>query len=91
MPSDDGHYLSDDSVLASTKVRQSRIKSLDQMLDESDRLLRAYADGQLQRWVDHDDNAAVKVGMLIVSTQRLLAGLTELARNEHWPIPLDDE
>jgi len=89
--SDGAHYLSDDSVLASSKVRQSRIKSLDQMLDESDRLLRAYADGQLQRWVDHDDNAAVKVGILIASTQRLLAGLTELARNEHWPIPLGDE
>lgn len=88
---DEDHYLSDDSVIASTKVRQNRIKSLDQMLDESDRLLRAYADGQLQRWVDHDDNAAVKVGMLIASTKRLLAGLTELARNEHWPIPLDDE
>jgi len=88
---DDDHYLSDDSVHASTKVRQNRIKSLDQMLDESDRLLRAYADGQLQRWVDHDENAAVKVGMLIVSTQRLLAGLTDLARNEHWPILLADE
>jgi hypothetical protein len=31
------------------------------------------------------------VGMLIASTKRLLSGLTELARNEHWPIPLEDE
>lgn len=82
-------YLHDDSVVASTKVRQSKIKSLDQMVDESDRLLRAYADGQLQRWIDHDDNAPLKVSMVIVQLQRLVNGLRDIAQAEQWPIELD--
>jgi ParB family chromosome partitioning protein len=82
-------YLRDDSVVASTKVRQSKIKSLDQMVDESDRLLRTYADGQLQRWIDHDENAPLKVSMVIVQLQRLVNALRDIAHAEQWPIELE--
>lgn len=82
-------YLRDDSVVASTKVRQSKIKSLDQMVDESDRLLRTYADGQLQRWIDHDENAPLKVSMVIVQLQRLVNALRDIAQAEQWPIELE--
>ena len=82
-------YLRDDSVVASTQVRQSKIKSLDQMVDESDRLLRTYADGQLQRWIDHDENAPLKVSMVIVQLQRLVNALRDIAHAEQWPIELE--
>jgi ParB family chromosome partitioning protein len=87
---DERAYLRDDSVVASSKFRQLKIKSLDQMVDETDRLLRTYTDGQLQRWLDHDDNAPVKVGMMMVQLRRLLDGLREIARNEQWPIDGDE-
>jgi len=90
-PQDDDEraYLRDDSVVASSKFRQLKIKSLDQMVDETDRLLRTYTDGQLQRWLDQDDNAPVKVGMMMVQLRRLLDGLREIAHQEQWPIDSD--
>lgn len=87
---DDRAYLRDDTVVASSKFRQLKIKSLDQMVDETDRLMRTYTDGQLQRWLDQDDNAPVKVGMMMVQLRRLLDGLREIARNEQWPIDNED-
>lgn len=85
----DTGFLHDDTVAGSTKLRQSKIKSLDQLVDETDRMLRAYADGHIQRWIDHDDNAPLKVGMVIVQLRRLLGALTEIANTEQWPIELD--
>lgn len=87
---DVGEYLHDDSVPAGSKLRQTRIKSLDHMVDETDRLMRVYADGQLQRWVDQDEHASLKVGMMIVQVRRLLDALTEIAQSEQWPIPEGD-
>jgi hypothetical protein len=87
---DERAYLRDDTVVASSKFRQLKIKSLDQMVDETDRLLRTYTDGQLQRWLDQDDNAPVKVGMMMVQLRRLLDGLRDIARNEQWPIDGDE-
>lgn len=87
---DERAYLRDDSVVASSKFRQLKIKSLDQMVDETDRLLRTYTDGQLQRWLEHDDNAPVKVGMMMVQLRRLLAGLREIAQQEQWPIDSEE-
>jgi len=87
---DAGDYLSDDSVLGSSKIRQAKIKSLDHMVDETDRLLRAFAEGQLQRWLDRDENAPIKVGMMIVHLRRLLKGLDEVVRTEQWAIDIDE-
>jgi ParB family chromosome partitioning protein len=87
---DERAYLRDDTVVASSKFRQLKIKSLDQMVDETDRLLRTYTDGQLQRWLDQDENAPVKVGMMMVQLRRLMDGLRDIARSEQWPIN-DDE
>ncbi|MFZ9858389.1 MAG: ParB/RepB/Spo0J family partition protein [Roseiflexaceae bacterium] len=87
---DERVYLRDDTVVASSKFRQLKIKSLDQMVDETDRLLRTYSDGQLQRWLDQDENAPVKVGMMMVQLRRLLDGLRDIARTEQWPIDGDE-
>lgn len=86
----DTGYLSDDSVPGASKLRQSKIKSLDHMVDETDRLLRAYADGQLQRWLDRDENAPIKVGLMIVHLRRLLKGLNDVVQSEQWTIDIDE-
>lgn len=85
-PDSESGYLHDDSVIGSTKLRQSRIKSLDQLVDETDRMLRAYTDGHIQRWIDSDDSAQLKVGMVIVQLRRLLVALNTIATAEQWPI-----
>ncbi len=75
--------------LAPGKIRQNKIKSLDQMIDESSRLLRTHSDGQLQHMIDHDDDAPRKVSMLIGQLQQLVNGLREIAHAEQWPIELE--
>ena len=88
--SDAGAYLADDSVMGSSKIRQAKIKSLDHMVDETDRLLRVFAEGQLQRWLDRDENAPIKVGMMIVHLRRLLKGLNDVVQTEQWAIDIDE-
>lgn len=83
-------YLSDETVPGASKLRQTKIKSLDHMVDETDRLLRAYADGQLQRWLDRDENAPIKVGLMIVHLRRLLKGLNDVVQSEQWAIDIDE-
>ena len=86
----DTGYLSDDTVMGSSKIRQAKIKSLDHMVDETDRLLRVFAEGQLQRWLDRDENAPIKVGMMIVHLRRLLKGLDDVVKSEQWAIDIDE-
>src|ERR671930_663773 len=66
---DDGAYLSveDDTIenQPKNKARVFRIRSLDQMVDESDRLSRAYAEGDLAKWVKSDEGAPFKVRLLL--------------------------
>ena len=82
----DGQYLRDDTVVAGSKFRQVRIKSLDQMVDETDRLFRTYTDGQLMRWLEGDTSANIKVGMMIVQLRRLLDALHDIAQERAWPV-----
>lgn len=82
----EGQYLRDDTVVAGSKFRQVRIKSLDQMVDETDRLFRTYTDGQLMRWLDGDTSADIKVGMMIVQLRRLVDALQEIAHERAWPV-----
>ena len=44
---------------------------------------------QLQRWIDHDENAPLKVSMVIVQLQRLVNALRDIAHAEQWPIELE--
>ncbi len=86
--SDDGRYLTaeDETVenQPKNKARVFRIRSLDQMLDETDRLARAHIEGDLVKWVKSDNGAPMKVGLLLKQLSSLTRALQTLARQENW-------
>jgi ParB family chromosome partitioning protein len=85
---DDGQYLGveDETVenQPKNKARVFRIRSLDQMLDETDRLFRAHAEGDLTKWVKSDAGAPMKVGLLLKQLDSLSRALRMLAREQNW-------
>ncbi|MFO7167355.1 MAG: ParB/RepB/Spo0J family partition protein [Chloroflexota bacterium] len=85
---DDGQYLGvEDETIENqpkNKARVFRIRSLDQMLDETDRLFRAHAEGDLVKWVKSDASAPMKVGLLLKQLETLTKALRELARQQNW-------
>ena len=89
---DDGDrgYLSvdDDTVenQPKNKARVFRIRSLDQMVDETDRLSRAHAEGDLTRWVQKDDGAPMKVRLMIKQLNSLLRALRDTASKQGWDV-----
>ncbi|MEN9937882.1 MAG: hypothetical protein RLZZ387_4461 [Chloroflexota bacterium] len=87
-PQDDGQFLGveDETVenQPKNKARVFRIRSLDQMLDESDRLFRAHAEGDLVKWVKSDAGAPMKVGLLLRQLDTLSKALRTLAREQNW-------
>lgn len=78
----------EDEALTPSEIRprQVRIRSLDQLVTDTERLLRAYSDGQIQQLIDTDAAAAQKVTHLILQLRQILTGLTQIARTEQWPI-----
>ncbi|EFO79011.1 parB-like partition protein [Oscillochloris trichoides DG-6] len=66
------------------KARVFRIRSLDQMVDETDRISRAYAEGDLHKWVKADEGAPFKLRLLLKQLESLARGLRELAKQEGW-------
>lgn len=89
-PQDDGAYLGveDDTIenQPKNKARVFRIRSLDQMVDETDRLSRAYAEGDLVKWVKSDDGAPMKVRLLYKQLNSLVRVLRELAGQQGWAV-----
>jgi ParB family transcriptional regulator, chromosome partitioning protein len=87
---DDGAYLSveDETVenQPKNKARVFRIRSLDQMVDETDRLSRAYAEGDLVKWVQSDEGAPFKVRLLLKQLESLTRGLREVVQRSGWVI-----
>lgn len=87
-PVDEGAYLSvEDETLENqprNKARVFRLRSLDQMVDETDRLSRAYAEGDLARWVKQDEGAPFKLRLLLKQLESLASGLRDLARQQGW-------
>ena len=85
---DAGGYLSvdDDTVenQPANKARVFRIRSLDQMVDETDRLSRAYAEGDLVKWVKQDEGASFKIRLLVKQLDTLTRALRELANAQGW-------
>ncbi|OAN39055.1 chromosome partitioning protein ParB [Chloroflexus islandicus] len=86
----DGEYL---TVVEETienqpknKSRVFRIRSLDQMVDESDRLARAVHDGDLLKWIERDEGAAFKVSLLLRQLESLTRALRDIARQRNIPI-----
>lgn len=68
------------------KARVFRLRSLDQMVDETDRLSRAYAEGDLGKWVKKDEGAAFKLRLLLRQLETLTRGLREIATREGWDV-----
>jgi ParB family chromosome partitioning protein len=66
------------------KARVFRIRTLDQMVDETDRLSRAYQEGDLAKWVRQDDGAPFKLRILLKQLDSLSRGLRDLAREQGW-------
>jgi ParB family chromosome partitioning protein len=87
-PAEEGRYLSvEDETIENrpqNKARVFRIRSLDQMVDETDRLSRAYADGDLVKWVKSDDGAPFKLRLLLKQLESLARGLRDLAKQQGW-------
>lgn len=68
------------------KARVFRLRSLDQMVDEVDRLARAHYDGDLRKWVKRDEGAPFKVRLLLKQLRSLAQALEELAGEQGWPL-----
>ncbi|NTW00139.1 MAG: ParB/RepB/Spo0J family partition protein [Oscillochloris sp.] len=66
------------------KARVFRIRSLDQMVDETDRISRAYAEGDLIKWVKADEGAPYKLRLLLKQLESLARGLRDLASQQGW-------
>ncbi|PDW02439.1 ParB/RepB/Spo0J family partition protein [Candidatus Viridilinea mediisalina] len=85
---DEGAYLGvEDETLENqpkNKARVFRIRSLDQMVDETDRLSRAYVEGDLVKWVQSDEGAPFKLRLLLKQLDSLSRGLRDLARQQGW-------
>lgn len=88
-PGDDEYLTVGDETVENqpkNKARVFRIRSLDQMVDETDRLSRAYADGDLVKWVAQDEGAPFKLRLLLKQLDNLTRGLRELAQRQGWPV-----
>lgn len=86
-PAEEGAFLSVDETIENqpkNKARVFRIRSLDQMVDETDRLSRAYVEGDLVKWVKQDEGAPFKLRLLLKQLESLARGLRELARTQGW-------
>jgi ParB family transcriptional regulator, chromosome partitioning protein len=69
---------------AKNKARVFRIRSLDQMLDETDRLARVHAEGDLVKWVEKDTGAPMKIGLLLRQLESLARALRQVANQRGW-------
>jgi ParB family transcriptional regulator, chromosome partitioning protein len=64
------------------KSRVFRIRSLDQMVDEADRLSRVVAEGDLQKWAQKDEGATFKLRLLLKQLRSLTQVLESLVGDE---------
>lgn len=86
---DDGYLSVDDETIENqpkNKARVFRIRSLDQMLDETDRLARAHVEGDLVKWVEKDDGAPMKVRLLLKQLDSLARALRDVVQKRGWVI-----
>ncbi|NJO04257.1 MAG: ParB/RepB/Spo0J family partition protein [Chloroflexaceae bacterium] len=85
----DGEFLSvdDDETIENqpaNKARVFRIRSLDQLVDETDRMSRAFVDGELQKWAERDEAAPFKVRLVLRQLEKLISGLREIVDKQGW-------
>ncbi|MBP8252315.1 MAG: ParB/RepB/Spo0J family partition protein [Herpetosiphon sp.] len=66
------------------KSRVFRIRSLDQMVDETDRISRAIHEGDFTKWISSDDNAPFKVRLLLKQIETLSRALRSTMSDKGW-------
>ncbi|HEX6288165.1 MAG TPA: ParB/RepB/Spo0J family partition protein [Herpetosiphonaceae bacterium] len=71
-------FAAEDENPSKNKARVFRIRSLDQMVDEADRLTRAYHEGDLQKWVQKDEGASFKLRLLLKQLRTLSQAIEAL-------------
>ncbi len=84
---DDAYLRVEDETIENqpaNKARVFRLRSLDQMVDETDRLARAYAEGDLLKWVDKDEGAPFKVRLLLRQLEKLSEALRSIVNQRGW-------
>jgi len=67
-----------DEQPSKNKARVFRIRSLDHMVDEADRLSRAYHEGDLQKWVQKDEGASFKLRLLLKQLRMLTQAIESI-------------
>lgn len=77
-----GAFATEDDNPSKNKARVFRIRSLDQMVDEADRLSRAYHEGDLQKWAQKDESAAFKLRLLLKQLRTLAQAIEGLVGTE---------
>ncbi|KPL87052.1 ParB/RepB/Spo0J family partition protein [Herpetosiphon geysericola] len=66
------------------KSRVFRIRSLDQMVDETDRISRAVHEGDFSKWLESDENAPFKVRLVLKQIETLTKALRSTLQNQGW-------
>ncbi len=79
----------DQEPASRTKSRVFKVKSLDQMVDDTDRMARAYYDGDLRRWVTSDEAAPFKIRLLVKQLRSLSQAIEQLAAEQGWALADD--
>lgn len=64
--------------------RMARIRSLDQMIDEVERLSRSSAEGDIEKWLKKDEQAPEKFRTLREQLQELMHDLERIADEQGW-------
>jgi ParB family transcriptional regulator, chromosome partitioning protein len=75
-------FAAEDDNPSRNKAKVFRIRSLDQMVDEADRLARAYHEGDLQKWAQQDESASFKLRLLLKQLRALTQALEGLVGDE---------
>jgi ParB family transcriptional regulator, chromosome partitioning protein len=85
-PTEDPLGVLDDTLenQPKNKARVFRIRSLDQMLDETDRLARTHVEGDLVKWIEKDSGAPMKVSLLLRQLDSLARALRQVATQRGW-------
>ncbi len=68
------------------KVRVFRIRSLDQMVDETDRISRAIHEGDFSKWIKSDESAPFKVRLLLKQIDTLNRHLRSTMNENGWDV-----
>lgn len=71
---------------ASDWARLHRLHSLDEVLDEAGRISRSLYEGDVEKWAGRDEQAAMKVRLLLRQLRAVVEALEKLCRARGWAI-----